>query len=137
MSETLSALRKRFEPKVDSSAEHHLWTAARDPVRRTGRAKHLRKDITAHRLGWELFVGPVPAGARVTACRDEPACVRVEHLRLDGRAMARSLIPASDAEGRGSIAEVSEGVFKLTVTSGSHPDGRQRRVVRTVESSKP
>ena len=30
-----------------------------------------------------------------------------------------------------------DGVFKLTVTSGAHDDGRQRRVVRRVQASKP
>ena len=138
MPQTHSALKKRFESKVDSSGgDHHIWTGGRDPVRGTGRAKHLGKDITAHRLAWELFVGPVPAGSRVTACPDEPACVRVEHLTLDGGVASATPPSPRMPKGAGSITEVRDGVFKLTVTSGAHPDGRQRRVIRTVEATKP
>ena len=40
-------------------------------------------------------------------------------------------------KGAGSITEVRDGVYKLTVTSGAHADGCQRRVARTVEGTKP
>ena len=39
-------------------------------------------------------------------------------------------------KGSGSIAEVRDGVFKLTVTAGTHGDGRQRRAVRRVQGTK-
>lgn len=37
---------------------------------------------TARRVAWELEHGPLPPGARVGGCAVEPACVRIEHLRL-------------------------------------------------------
>ena len=141
MAQPRSALKKRFESKVDSSGEHHLWKGACDPLRGTGRATFQGKDITAHRLAWELYVEPVPPGAKVVTCPDEPACVRIEHLTLAGDSGRRRGVakppPPRMPKGAGSIVELRDGVYKLTVTAGAHPDGRQRRVVRTVHSTRP
>ncbi len=49
---------------------------------------------------------------------------------------ARPVAVQRQAKGAGSLNEVRDGVFKLTVTSGAHEDGRQRRVVRRVQASK-
>jgi HNH endonuclease len=81
---SLLALQVRFETRVDRSGQHHLWTGAKDPQRGTGRSKFKGKDVTAHRLAWELFCGPIPGSAKVATCDVEPACVRLEHLRLIG-----------------------------------------------------
>lgn len=40
--------------------------------------------MTAHRVAWERSKGPLRPEDKVFACPDEPACVRVEHLRLVG-----------------------------------------------------
>ncbi len=140
MAMSQTALKQRFESKVDSSGEHHVWTGLRDPGRGTGRAKYRGKDITAVRLAWTLYVGDVPRGAKVQGCPDEPACVRVEHLSLVGDGVrkpgTRKPTTIRMPKGGGSIQEVRTGVFKLTVTAGAHEDGRQRRMVRTIEGDR-
>ena len=80
--------RARFEARVDRSGLHHMWLGARSP----GGGGQVRVDgklLTAARAAWEIENGPVPDGVRVLSCADEPACVRVDHLRLDQRAHVR------------------------------------------------
>jgi hypothetical protein len=40
------------------------------------------KSTAAHRTGWILFRGPVPAGMRVLHACDNPPCVNLDHLYL-------------------------------------------------------
>jgi integrase len=118
----------RFERSVDRTGEHHIWTGAIDAVRGTGRVKVGGKNLTAHRVAWEMACGELPAGAKVLACPDVAACVRIEHLRLDGLpAKGRS----RGRKGGGSMREMRPGVWKLSV-SARFADGSARRVHRTV-----
>lgn len=116
---------------MDRTGEHHLWTGARDAVRGTGRLKVGRKSITAHRHAWELAHGPLPTFARVLACPDEPACVRLDHLRVAG-ATEPARPTARAPKGAGSITQVRPGVWKLAVTAPAGVDGKARRVHRMV-----
>ena len=130
--------RQRFDALVDRSGEHHLWTGAINPERGTGRAKVKGRQITAHRLAWELAHGSLPGSARVLACPDEPACVRLDHLRCEGAQASPGAgqVPratgARARRGSGSMRQIEAGVWKLSVTVSSGPGGRQRRVHRTV-----
>jgi len=126
----MASLAERFEAQVDRSGEHHRWLGAINADRGTGRLKVAGKHVTAHRIAWELANGPVRTGARVLACDDEPACVRLEHLRLDG-APAPALPKARARKGSGSLRRLGPGSWKLTVT-GVHADGTTHRVYRTV-----
>ena len=38
---------------------------------------------TAHRVAWELGRGALSSHERVLTCETNPACVRVDHLRLE------------------------------------------------------
>lgn len=137
-------LQQRFEAFVDRSREHHLWTGAVNPSRGTGRLKVNGRQVTAHRLAWELARGALPPSAKVLACPDEPACVRLEHLRCDGAQAPVALVGegairrrASRSQGRarrgtGTMQERAPGVWKLSVTTKPGADGKQRRVHRTV-----
>jgi integrase len=123
--------RDRFEALVDRSAEHDIWTGAVNPQRGTGRLKVAGRQITAHRHAWELAHGPLPAAARVLACPDEPACVRLGHLRVEGS--PEPARPTARArKGAGSISQVRPGVWKLAVTAPADVDGKVRRVHRMV-----
>lgn len=39
-----------------------------------------KKNLTASRVAWEVFNGPIPDGLCVLHDCDEPACVRIDHL---------------------------------------------------------
>lgn len=126
----MASLAERFEAQVDRTGEHHRWLGARNPERGTGRLKVNGRQVTAHRLAWELANGPVPRGARVLACDDEPSCVRIEHLRLVGAPAPEPPKPRA-RKGSGSLRRVAPGSWKLTVT-GVHADGTTHRLYRTV-----
>ncbi len=60
-----------------------------------------KKATLAHRLSWELHVGPIPNGMSVLHHCDTPACVRPEHLFLGTRA---DNVRDMDAKGRRGFA---------------------------------
>ncbi len=67
-----------FWDKVDQSGDCWIWTGY---VGHDGYGQHGRSG-KAHRLAWELTVGPIPDGLNVLHRCDTPVCVRPEHLFL-------------------------------------------------------
>ena len=125
--------RARFEARVDRSGPHHIWLGARSPGG-SGQVRVDGKLLTAARAAWEIENGSVPDGVRVRSCADEPACVRVDHLRLDQRAIssASTRSRTRSLRGAGTIAAISPGVWKIGVTAGVDHLGQRRRTVRTI-----
>jgi hypothetical protein len=80
-----------FNERVDCSGGHHLWLGAKQ-ADGTGQVRIGGKLVTAPRAAWELAHGPLPPGARVRGCPDEPACVRLDHLSLDGASALRPTV---------------------------------------------
>ena len=72
----------RFWSKVDKSGECWIWTAGTD---RHGYGRFSRgrgKTLQAHRVAYELLVGPIPAGKMLDHRVECPKnCVNPEHLR--------------------------------------------------------
>lgn len=72
----------RFWARVQKTDSCWVWTGG---TRRKGYgvATLNGKRRGAHQIAWELARGPIPSGLHVlhSAC-DNPACVRVSHLRL-------------------------------------------------------
>ncbi len=130
------ALAQRFERSVDRSGDHHCWTGAINPERGTGRLKVAGKQVTAHRVAWELAYGQLQGDARVLPCPDEPACVRLDHLSVAGGvAMTLPNTNGGRRRGRrggGSMREVRPGVWELAAHSEPASDGKTRRMYRTV-----
>ena len=84
MGRKVEDLATRFERLVDRTGEHHLWLGSVNPDRGTGRIKVGKVEMTAHRVAWELAHGALHPNQRVLTCTTNPACVRIEHLRLEG-----------------------------------------------------
>lgn len=77
--------RARFWSKVEETDGCWLWRGARQSrggVQRYGTVSVGGATVLAHRLAWRFEHGPVPEGAHLLHSCNEPACVRVEHLRI-------------------------------------------------------
>ena len=71
----------RFWAKVNKTEGCWEWTAYKDrngygqlTIKRTG--------YYAHRAAWQFAKGPIPDGMSVDHTCHNPACVRIDHLRL-------------------------------------------------------
>ena len=80
---------ERFEAKVFycPMSGCHLWTAAVDQrgYGRFGFRPYKEKNylaVSASRVAWELYVGPVPKSMEVCRRCDNPSCVNPHHLFL-------------------------------------------------------
>lgn len=77
-------LRARFEAKINRSGSCWLWVGGRNlagygifhPPRVDGRVQSLM----AHRVAYELHVGPIPAGLQIDHLCGTKACVNPAHL---------------------------------------------------------
>ena len=69
----------RFWPKVDTTGTCWEWTAYRD-AGGYGRFAWNRSHVSAHRLAYELTIGPIPEGLQLDhLCRNR-GCVNPTHL---------------------------------------------------------
>lgn len=69
----------RFWSKVDKSETCWLWTAGRN-LQGYGRFTELYGTRLAHRISWEMLVGPIPEWLELDHLCRTPACVRPSHL---------------------------------------------------------
>jgi len=128
-------LADRFEQKVDRFGEHHLWVGSKK-ADGTGKMKIDGKTVTARRVAWELAKGPLPVHIEVKSCPHVKACVRLDHLSLNGgddSAVQRTRM----LQGAGSKREVRPGVWKLSVRAGSYSNGSPRRMNRNILTARP
>jgi integrase len=132
MGRPVEELATRFERQVDRSGEHHLWLGSTNPERGTGRIRVNKVQMTSHRAAWELANGPLPSNARVLACTANPACVRLDHLRLEGAREASKTLHRRARKGTGSMRLIRPGTWELRVSAGRWEDGRPRTLNRSV-----
>lgn len=82
------AFRERFSSRIefDPNGGCWLWAGARGASEKPGGhfygcVRFGQHTILAHRVAYQLFIGPVPAGADVLHSCDIPECVNPAHLR--------------------------------------------------------
>lgn len=79
-------LRDRFFEKVDvqSPNECWMWTGSKSKkgYGRIGLGRRESGNAMAHRVSYELHVGPIPDGMVVLHKCDNPSCVNPDHLRV-------------------------------------------------------
>lgn len=86
------------------------WTGAK--IKGYGVIRDNRKNIQAHRLSYEFFIGPIPEGQLVLHSCDDPSCVNPDCLHLGTDA-----INARERKERGRNGNRSgekNGLSKLT-----------------------
>jgi len=77
----MRTVEQRFNQKVirDTGGGCWAWTAATDD-HGYGILRIEGKNVRAHRVSWELHVGPIPDGLRVLHRCDNPPCTNPNHL---------------------------------------------------------
>lgn len=62
--------------------ETQCWIWRRSTIKGYGKTCHKGKSRYAHRVSYEVFVGPIPEGKRVCHKCDTPLCINPAHLFL-------------------------------------------------------
>jgi hypothetical protein len=64
---------------IDPETGCHLWHGVADE-KGYGRLRYRSKPLSAHRVGYELVKGPIPAGLQIDHLCRNPACCNAAHL---------------------------------------------------------
>jgi len=124
------AVISRFWAKVKKTESCWLWTASKS--RGYGKIVIAGKPRWAHRVAYEIQVGPIPDGKRILHLCDNPPCVRVGpgHLILGTQAQnvldalkkGRMLFGEKNGQSRLNEQQVREIRTLYEAGYGSHDD---------------
>lgn len=80
----MQSIEERFWKYVKKTDSCWLWTGGCRVGRYGGLGRGPRGTgvVSAHRLSYEINVGPIPTGAVIMHTCDNPLCVNPEHLRV-------------------------------------------------------
>lgn len=76
---------ERFWPKVDASGDCWLWTGAQDRGYGLVWVNERIRAARAHRVSYELLVGPIPEGMTVDHLCRVTLCVNPDHMDFCGK----------------------------------------------------
>jgi 5-methylcytosine-specific restriction endonuclease McrA len=86
---TAKSLAEKFWPKVKVTSDCWLWTGARNPsgygILSAIGERGQRTTVGAHRIAYELLVGPIPEGLEIDHLCSVRHCVNPTHLEAVSR----------------------------------------------------
>ncbi len=109
-------VQERFERYVERTDTCWIWTGGRDRLGYGYFAVSTQRRDMAHRVAYELFVGPIPEGLVLDHFCCNPSCVNPEHLEAvtQGTNVIRSPISASGRNVRKIACPKGHAYDKLT-----------------------
>lgn len=75
-------VQQNFNSKIRITPSCWLWQACKTGSSGYGQIVINRKKFYAHRIAYELYNGPIPAGLNILHKCDNPICVNPDHLRV-------------------------------------------------------
>jgi len=118
-----ATLLERFMSRVDTSGDCWEWTAGRQEAG-YGYFDVAGHRYRAHRVAYELAVGPIPEGMFVCHRCDNPPCVRPSHLFLGSQ-----LDNVADARAKGRLSPtIFDGTLPrlMLAAKAAHPESWAR-----------
>ena len=123
-SSTRDEYKKRFCQKItiDEKTGCHEWQGAKTK-RRYGRFWFQGRMAMAHRVAWELTIGPIPAGLFVCHHCDNPSCCNPTHLFLG---TPKDNTEDAVKKGRISRGKAHSTILKKVAARGNRAGARTR-----------